>query len=83
MVLDVSAALDALGVEVAFELRKDIAVGLTDDVGEHVESTAVRHTNDRLFDAAIGGRVEDRLNSDDGGLGTLESETLLSDVTRV
>ena len=83
VVLDVTAALDALGVEVALELREDVAVGLAHHVGEHVEATAVRHADHRLAHALVRRDVEDRLQRHDRRFATLEAEALLTDVARV
>ena len=63
--------------------REDVAVGLAHDVGQHVQSAAVRHADDGLFHAAVGRVVENRLQGHDGRLRAFESEALLSDVARV
>jgi hypothetical protein len=61
VVLDVAAALDAVGIEISLELREDVAIGLPHDVGQDVESSAVRHTDDRFFHPAFGRLVENGL----------------------
>src|SRR3984957_8883380 len=83
VIFDVAAALDTLGVEVPLELREDVAVGLADDVGQHVEAAPVRHADDGFFDSFVGRNIEDRLQGDDGRFRAFEAETLLADVTRV
>ncbi len=83
VVLDVAAALDALGVEVALEFAEDVAVGLAHDVGEHVETSAVRHGDHGFARALVRGDVEHRLQRHDRRLATLESESLLAHVARV
>jgi hypothetical protein len=83
VVLDVPAALHALGVQVPFELREDVVVGLADHVGQHVQAPAVRHADDGLFGSLVGRHVEDRAQGHDRGLGAFEAETFLADVARV
>ena len=63
--------------------REDVAVGLADDVGEHVQTSAVRHADDGFLDALVGRVVEDRLEGHDGRLRALETEALLADVASV
>ncbi len=83
VVLHVTTALDTFGIEVAFEFGENVAVGLTNDVREHVEATSVSHPNDGFSNAAIRRSVENRLQGHDGRLSALEPEALLTDVTRV
>ena len=83
MVFHVSRPLHRLGIQIAFELLEDLAVGLADDVGQDVEPAPVGHAHDRLVEALADGRFEDRVEDDDGRLGTFEAEPLLADVAGV
>ena len=67
-------------VEVALELAEDLAVGLADDVGEHVEPTAVRHTDDDLVHVVVRRLGHHRVEQRDDRLATFEREPLLADV---
>ena len=80
VVLHVARTVRGRGVHVALELREDLAVGLADDVRQHVEATAVRHADDDLVQAELGGLVDDRVHHRDDGLGALEGEPLLTHV---
>jgi len=55
VVLHVAGPLHRLGVEVSLELLEDLAVGLADDVGQHVETAPVGHAHHR-FVKALGHR---------------------------
>ena len=48
VVLHVAGALGRVRIDVAFELVEDLFVRLAEDVGEHVEASAMRHADDRL-----------------------------------
>jgi len=39
---------------------KNVVVGLADDVGEHVQASAVRHADDDFFRSFVGRDVKDR-----------------------
>ena len=79
VVLHVAGALHGARVDVALELAEDLAVGLADDVGEHVEPAAVRHADGDLVEAGLGGRLADLVDQRDRGLAALEAEPLLAD----
>src|SRR5690606_24126358 len=65
------------------EFTEQIAVLLTENVNEHIEATAVRHTHDRFTNTSIGGCVKNSFDHWNGGFRTLQTETLLTDVTSV
>ncbi len=71
------------GIEVALELAEDLAVGLADDVGQHVQASAVRHADDRLVDAALGRLLAQLVEEHDRRLAALEGEPLLADELRL
>ncbi len=83
VILHVARSLDRIGIEVALELLEDLAVGLADDVGQHVEPAAVGHAHHDLGHAGAGRGVEQSVEQDDGRLGPFEPEALLPDVARV
>lgn len=59
------------------KLAEDGLVGLTDDVGEDVETTTVRHTNDNVLDTILDTTVDQGLHTRDERLTTLQTETLV------
>ena len=83
VVLHVAAALHALGVQVAFELREDVAVGLAHHVGQHVQAPAMGHGDHGLPRALIRGDVENCAQRHDRRLGAFQAEPLLTHVARV
>ena len=83
VVLDVAGALGGVGVDVALELLEDLPERLAHDVGEHVQASAVGHSQHRLDAAGLGGLVEDLVDHRDGALGALEPEALVAQVLRV
>ena len=82
VVLHIARALGRLGVDRALELLEDLVVALADDVGEHIEPTAVRHAHDHTVEVRVRGLLDDGVECGDGGFGTLHAETLLTDVLR-
>lgn len=82
VILDVARALHARGVEVAFELGEDRAIGLADDVRQHVQAPAMRHADDGCVCPRLGGVIEDLPEEHDGRLATFQTEALLADVAR-
>ena len=82
VVLHVARALGGVGVDVALELLEQLAVGLADDVGQHVEPAAVRHAEHRGVEVVGGGPLEDGVDQRDGRLGALDAEALLAEVLR-
>jgi hypothetical protein len=76
VVLDITGALvGRLGG--ASELTEDGLVGLADNVGQNIETTTVRHTNDDVLDAVVDTAVNQGLHTRDQGLATLKTETLV------
>ena len=49
----------------------------TDHIAQHIQTTAMWHTNGDGLDSVIHGRINDRLDTGDERLTTLETETLL------
>ena len=80
VILHVAGAVRSGRVHVALELGEDLRVGLADDVGEHVQAAAVRHTDDDLVEGVFGALVDDGVHHRDDRLGTFEREPLLPDV---
>ena len=84
VVLHVTRSLDRLGVHDAFEFPEDLAVGLPDDVGEHVEPPPVRHAERRLRRCLRSAASSKMASSKhDGRLGPFEAVALLTDVAGV
>ena len=75
VVLHVAGALRLARVDVALELAEDLAVALADDVGQHVEPAAVRHADDDLVEAGVGGLLADLVEEHDRRLAALEART--------
>ena len=72
VVLDIARSVRLRRVQVALELAEDLRVGLADDVGEHVEPTAVRHPDDHLVETMLGALVDGRVHHRDDGLGAFQ-----------
>ena len=84
VVLDVTRALDRVGVEIALELAEDLAVGLAHDVGQDVQPAPVGHPEDRLGRTRRRRASSSRASrSDDGRFGPFEAEPLLAHVAGV
>lgn len=78
MVFDVTGAKFALfcfGGSDALEFGHDDLHGLSDDVGQHVESSSVRHTDDKSPCSAIDEAVNGELKSGHEGLAALKAES--------
>ena len=80
VVLDVAGTTSLGGIDVAFELVEQGVQGLANDVGEHIQATAVGHTNDNFIQALACGGVDYRIHQRDEGFCTLEGESLLANV---
>ena len=83
VILHVARALRRVRIELALELEEDLPVALAHDVGEHVETAAVRHAHHDLGDAGDGSLVEQELEHRDERLRAFEGEALLAEVLRV
>ena len=80
VVLDVAGTLDRRRIDVALELGEDRLVALAHDVGQHVESAAVRHAEHGGVEARVGGVRQDLVEHGNRGLGTFDAEALRADV---
>ncbi len=80
VVLDVTGAVRLARVQVALELPEDLRDRLADDVGQHVEPTAVRHADDDLVQFVRRRGVQHRVQQRHHGFGALQREPLLPDV---
>jgi hypothetical protein len=76
MVLDVTGAL-ILTTSCTGEFAEDGLVGLSDDVGENVETTTMGHTDNDILDTVINTAVNEGLHTRDKGLTTLETKSLI------
>ncbi|NBV65143.1 MAG: hypothetical protein EBR71_11915 [Planctomycetes bacterium] len=83
VVLHVTRTLNTFGIEIAFELAEDVAVALSDNIGENIESSPVGHADDHVAGPVVGGSTDDGIEGHDGGFTTFETKTLLSDVAGV
>ena len=85
---------DALGAEVVLhvtrtalvgsggsgELTEDLSVGLARDVGQHVQTTAVCHTDGNALQILVGCLVKNGIQQRNQGFATLEGESFLAQV---
>jgi hypothetical protein len=78
VVLHVSVALDVVGQKAALELGEDVAVGLVQHVGEHVEPTAMRHAHDDLLNAEVARAFDEGVEQRHQRLAALQGESLLA-----
>jgi len=76
VVLDVTGAL-VRGFGRTGEFAEDRLVGLTDDVGENVETTTVRHTNNNVLDTVVNAAVNQGLHTGNERFTSLKTETLV------
>jgi len=75
MVLNITTAeIEGSGTA---ELRENTLVGLSDNVGKHVESTSVGHTNDNILNTSLNGSINESLHGRNSSLGTLKTKTLV------
>lgn len=75
MVLDISRTL--VEDSRSLELSENGLVGLSHNVGKHVESTSMGHTDNNVLDSGIDGSVDQSLHTDNDSLGTLKTESLV------
>ena len=80
VVLHVARALHRRRIDVALELPEDLVVALADDVGQHVQPTAVRHAEHRAVEPVLGCGTEHGVEDGDRALGALEAEALRAHV---
>ena len=80
VILHVARALHGVSGNGAFELLEELAVILTDDVDQNVESSSVSHAEDNIGDVFVGSAGEQSVEQRNGALAALDSETLLPDV---
>jgi len=72
VVLDVAVAADDIGLDVVLELVEDHVVGLVEDVGEHVQPAAVRHSHHHLIGSGLGRGLHESVQGGNQGLGPFE-----------
>ena len=65
VVLHVARALDGARVDIALELAENLTVGLSRDVGQHVEASAVRHADAHAIELVVGGLLQNRVEQGD------------------
>ena len=80
VILHIAGPVGLRRVEVALELAEDLRVGLADDVGQHVEAATVRHPDDHLVEAVLGGLVDHRIHHRDHRFSALQREPFLPNV---
>ena len=78
MVLDIAVA-DDVELEVVLELGEHVLQRLAEDVGEHVEAAAVRHTEHQVADSALPGPLDQGVEYGDQGFAPFQRETLLAE----
>ena len=64
----------------AGELTENLSVGLTSNVGQHVQATAVCHTNGNALQVVVSGLVQNSVQQRNQGLAALQGEALLTQV---
>ena len=64
----------------AGELTENLSVGLTSNVGQHVQATAVCHTNGNALQVVVSGLVQNSVQQRNQGLAALQGEALLAQV---
>ncbi len=82
VVLHIPRTLDGVGVDPSLELLEELADLLADDVHEHIEASAMRHSHDRTLQLAVGRAFEEGVEYGNGRLGAFEPESLLAEVLR-
>src|SRR5262249_7273686 len=76
VVFDVARAIDVVGLErAALEFVEDGAMRLAHDVGEDVETPAVRHADDDFLDPELATALDDLLYRRHHRLGAVEAQT--------
>ena len=80
MVFHISRTLNRRRIGRSFKLSEDLSVGLSGDVGQHVESSAVRHSDVDLVEFIGRGVLNNFVEQRNHRLGTLKRESLLPDV---
>src|ERR1700751_4662305 len=84
MVFDVTRSVDMLGIgRVSLEFRKDRRKRLSDEVGEHVEPPAMRHTDDELANPQLGATVKDCFQRRHQGFRTLDAKPFGASISTV
>ena len=64
----------------AGELTENLSVGLTSNVGQNVQATAVCHTNGNALQVVVSGLVQNSVQQRNQGLAALQGEALLTQV---
>ena len=76
MVLDITGSLIG-GLDGTAELAEDGLVGFPDDIGEHVETATMGHTDDDIFDTIVDAAIDQSLHTRHKGFATLETKALV------
>ena len=82
VILHVTTSLHGLWIHVPFKFLEDLVVALAHDVGQHIESTAVWHTQNGSVHAGICCCGENLVNDRNHRLCTLKTKALCSYVFR-
>ena len=67
----------------SLERGEDSFGEVADDVREDVEASAVRHAERDVFDALLGGALDELIEERDDRLAAFQRETFLAEVLRV
>ena len=76
VILHVATSLHGVWAQMAFKLFEDLVVTLAHDVGQHVQSTTVHHSQNDTVHARVGSTGQHCIHNGDHGLGSFETETL-------
>ena len=83
MILHVTGTLNALWIEIPFELREDFSVGLAHDVGEEVQSPSVGGPENHFSGSRNCGCVDQCIEDHHCRFSAFEAESLLADIPGV
>ena len=72
-----------LGSEVVLEFVKNDAGRLVQEIGQHIQSSAVRHAHDELQHAEVRRIFQNGIEREHEGFSALEGEAFLADILRV
>ena len=80
VVLHIARTLHGFGVQTSGELRKNLGVTLSRDIGQHIKPSPVRHANGHLIKSAFSSPDQHGIQQWNQGLATLKGEPLLPHV---
>ncbi|KXT12824.1 hypothetical protein AC579_7602 [Pseudocercospora musae] len=76
MVLDISRSLIS-SICRTTEFGKDRLIRLADDIGKHIETTSVRHSNNNVLDTVVDRAIDESLHTGDERFTTFQTKPLV------